>query len=96
MLLPPPAFMALAMSVSLIQVQVLAHPGENFDKRARMEELTRHHVVAEVNSRALQACAAQPKVKIRRRAAIARRAATFERLRQEKDLADGQYFQDLK
>lgn len=82
--------MALAISI-LVKQQVRAHPGEEFDKRARLEELTRHHVVAEVNSRALQACAAQPKVQARRKQAIARRAATFERLRQDAGLSEGKF-----
>lgn len=87
---PPSILMALAISI-LVKQQVRAHPGEKFDKRARLEELTRHHVVAEVNSRALQACAAQPKVQARRKQAIARRAATFERLRQDAGLSEGKF-----
>lgn len=89
MMLPPTIFVAFA--ASLVTRLVSAHPEEVFDKRAHLDEVTRHHVVAEVNSRALQACAYQPKVKARREEAIARRAATFERLRQERGLADGKY-----
>lgn len=87
MMLPPTVLVALA--TILMTKVVSAHPEELFDKRAHIEELTRHHVVAEVNSRALQACADEPSVKARREQAIARRAATFERLRQERGLADG-------
>jgi hypothetical protein len=86
-MLPPTAFVAFA--ASLVVQLVLAHPEELYDKRAHLDEITRHHVVAEVNSRALQACADQPRVKARRAEAVARRAATFERLRQERGLADG-------
>ncbi|KAI3390592.1 hypothetical protein diail_9109 [Diaporthe ilicicola] len=89
-MLPPTIFMALAASVSMTQL-VSAHPGELYDKRAHLEEMTRHHVVAEVNSRALQACSDQPEVKARREQAIARRTATFERLRQERSLADAPF-----
>lgn len=87
MMLPPTVLVALA--TILMTKVVSAHPEELFDKRAHIEEMTRHHVVAEVNSRALQACADDPSVKARREQAIARRAATFERLRQERGLADG-------
>lgn len=86
MMLPPTVFVAFA--ASLLQL-VSAHPEELYDKNAHLDEITRHHVVAEVNSRALQACADQPKVKARRAEAVARRAATFERLRQERGLAGG-------
>lgn len=85
MMLISTVFAALAASMSLVS----AHPEEKFDQRAHLEEMTRYHVVAEVNSPALQACSEQPKVKARREQAIARRAATFERLRQERSLTDG-------
>lgn len=78
-----------ALAASLMPGLVLAHPEELFDKRAHLEEMTRHHVVAEVNSRALEACSNLPRVKARREQAIARRVATFERLRKERNLADG-------
>lgn len=87
MMLPTTVLVALA--TSLMTQMVSAHPEELFDKRAHLEEMTRHHVVAEVNSRALQACADQPRVKARRQEAIARRVATFERIRQERNLANG-------
>lgn len=87
MMLPTTVLVALA--TSLMTQVVSAHPEELFDKRAHLDEMTRHHVVAEVNSRALQACADQPRVKARRQQAIARRIATFERLRQERNLANG-------
>ena len=86
-MIPPTVFVALA--ASLMAMLVSAHPEELFDKRAHLEEMTRHHVVAEANSRALQACSELPRVKARRQEAIARRVATFERLRQERSLADG-------
>lgn len=78
-----------ALAASLMPRLVLAHPEELFDKRAHLEEMTRHHVVAEVNSRALEACSNLPQVKARREQAIARRVATFERLRKERNLVDG-------
>lgn len=87
MMLPTTVLVALA--TSLMTHLVSAHPEELFDKRAHLEEMTRHHVVAEVNSRGLQACSDLPQVKARREQAIARRVATFERLRQERNLANG-------
>lgn len=84
---PRTAFVALA--ASLMTYLVSAHPEELFDKRAHLDEMTRHHVVAEVNSRALEACSNLPQVKARREQAIARRVATFERLRKERNLVDG-------
>lgn len=84
-----PTTVLVALATSLMTKMVSAHPEELFDKRAHLEEVTRHHVVAEVNSRALQACADLPRVKARRQQAIARRVATFERLRQERNLANG-------
>lgn len=84
-----PTTVLVALATSLMTQVVSAHPEELFDKRAHLDEMTRHHVVAEVNSRALQACADQPRVKARREQAIARRVATFERLRHERGLANG-------
>ena len=84
-----PSTVLVALAASLMTQMVSAHPGELFDKRAHLEEMTRHHVVAEVNSQALHACSEQPRVKARREQAIARRVATFKRLRQERSLADG-------
>lgn len=78
-----------ALAASLMTHLVSAHPEELFDKRAHLDEMTRHHVVAEVNSRALEACSNLPQVKARREQAIARRVATFERLRKERNLVNG-------
>lgn len=78
----------LAVGLSLTPI-VASHPGEKFDKRAHMEELANGHAVADVNSRALEACQSRPEVRARKERAIARRAATFDRLRQERDLSDG-------
>ncbi|KAK8047127.1 Intradiol ring-cleavage dioxygenase [Apiospora saccharicola] len=80
----------LAVGLSLTSI-VASHPGEKFDKRAHMEELANGHAVADVNSRALEACQNRPEVKARKERAIARRAATFDRLRQERDLSDATF-----
>ncbi|KAH6653852.1 Intradiol ring-cleavage dioxygenase [Truncatella angustata] len=69
----------------------IAHPTDKFDRREYMEELADAHAVAEVNARALEACQNRPDVLERRERAVARRAATFERLRQERDLSDADF-----
>ncbi|KAK7995907.1 Intradiol ring-cleavage dioxygenase [Apiospora marii] len=81
---------SLAVGLSLTSI-VASHPGEKFNKRAHMEELANGHAVADVNSRALEACQNRPEVKARKERAIARRAATFDRLRQERDLSDATF-----
>ncbi|KAI4597023.1 hypothetical protein KJ359_004934 [Pestalotiopsis sp. 9143b] len=83
MLLGTLAFVALSLAPL-----TAAHPGEKFNKRAHMEEMANAHAVADVNARALEACQSRPDVKERRERAVARRAATFERLRQERGLQD--------
>lgn len=87
MLLGTLAFAALSLAPL-----AAAHPGEKFNKRAHMEEMANAHAVADVNARALEACQSRPDVKERRERAVARRAATFERLRQERGLQDGRNF----
>lgn len=87
MLLGTLAFAALSLAPL-----AAAHPGEKFNKRAHMEEMANAHAVADVNARALKACQSRPDVKERRERAVARRAATFERLRQERGLQDGKKF----
>ncbi|KAI0405860.1 Intradiol ring-cleavage dioxygenase [Xylaria palmicola] len=63
-----------------------AHPGES--ARQVAEEVENAHVVNMINSRALEACQNDPEVKARKERAIARRAATFARLREERGLED--------
>ncbi|KAM0820780.1 putative Intradiol ring-cleavage dioxygenase [Seiridium cardinale] len=52
-----------------------------------MEELANTHAVAEVNARELEICHSRPDIE-RRERAVARRAATFARLRKENGLND--------
>ena len=78
--------MAAALSLT---VMVTAHPGENLSARQIMDEVGNAHVVSVINSRALEACQNDPEVKARKERAIARRAATFARLRDERDLNEG-------
>jgi hypothetical protein len=68
---------------------VTAHPGVPFDRAEHMDELANAHAVAEVNAQALKACENRPDVLERKERAVARRAATFERLRMEHGLSDG-------
>ncbi|KAI0160445.1 Intradiol ring-cleavage dioxygenase [Xylariaceae sp. FL1272] len=65
-----------------------AHPGENLSKRQIVEEAGNAHVVSVVNTRALERCQNDPDVVARKERAIARRAATFARLRKERALED--------
>ncbi|KAI0809947.1 Intradiol ring-cleavage dioxygenase [Xylaria sp. FL0064] len=67
---------------------VMTHPGENLRARQIEDEVANAHVVNLINSRALEACQNYPEVKARKERAIARRAATFARLREEKELSD--------
>lgn len=66
-----------------------AHPGEHLSERQIKDEVANAHVVNMINSRALEACQNDPEVKARKERAIARRAATFARLRKERSLDDG-------
>ncbi|KAI0877805.1 Intradiol ring-cleavage dioxygenase [Hypoxylon argillaceum] len=65
-----------------------AHPGEHLSERQIKDEVANAHVVNMINSRALEACQNDPEVKARKERAIARRAATFARLRKERSLDD--------
>lgn len=79
-----------AMVLSLASI-ASAHPGEEFNKHEHMEELANAHAVADMNARALEACQSRSDVIERKERAIIRRAATFERLRQEKGLQDSMF-----
>lgn len=78
----------VGVGLSLVSAAA-GHPGEVFDKRAHMDELANGHAVADVNARALEACQNRPEVIARKERAVARRAATFERLRRERGLSEG-------
>jgi hypothetical protein len=80
---------AVILTVLSLASVATSHPGEVFDKRQHMEELANAHAIADINARALEACQNNPEVVERRERAVARRAATFERLRKEKGLSDG-------
>ncbi|ORY57721.1 Intradiol ring-cleavage dioxygenase [Pseudomassariella vexata] len=82
--------MSLSSLLSLSPLTA-AHHNEKFDKQAHMDELANAHAVAEVNSRALKACQNQPEVQARKDRAIARRAATFDRLRHERGLEEAPF-----
>ncbi|KAK9779186.1 putative Intradiol ring-cleavage dioxygenase [Seiridium cardinale] len=64
-----------------------AHSGEIFNKKEHMEELANTHAVAEVNAREFEICHSRPDIE-RRERAVARRAATFARLRKANGLND--------
>ncbi|KAI0513006.1 Intradiol ring-cleavage dioxygenase [Xylaria bambusicola] len=76
---------AVVLSLSVL---VTAHPGENLSARQIRDEVDNAHVVNIINSRALEACQNDPEVKARKARAIARRAATFARLREERGLTE--------
>ncbi|KAK9779120.1 hypothetical protein SCAR479_03987 [Seiridium cardinale] len=63
-----------------------AHPGEPHERR--MEEANNARMVASINARALETCNNRPEVKARKQRAIARREATFDRLREKRGLKD--------
>ncbi|KAJ2988599.1 hypothetical protein NUW58_g3884 [Xylaria curta] len=65
-----------------------AHLGEKLSARQIKDETDNAYVVNMMNSKALEACQNDPEVKARKERAIARRAATFARLRQERNLHD--------
>ncbi|KAJ8104838.1 hypothetical protein ONZ43_g7667 [Nemania bipapillata] len=77
----------VAVVLSLASIAT-AHPGEHLSKRQIDDEMGNAHVVNLINSRALEACQNDPEVKARKERAIARRAATFARLRKERNLED--------
>lgn len=76
----------VAVVLSLASIAT-AHPGESAQQIE--DEVANAHVVNIINTRALEACQNDPEVKARKERAIARRAATFARLRQERNLDDG-------
>ena len=81
----------LVAVLSSLALTATAHPGENLSKRQIEEEAANAHVVNMLNTRALEACQNDPDVKAYKERAIARRAATFARLRQERGLEDGKF-----
>ncbi|KAI0599836.1 Intradiol ring-cleavage dioxygenase [Biscogniauxia sp. FL1348] len=81
----------LAMIFSFAPSWVRGHPGENIDQREALEKLGNANIVAEINARALDACHNSPKVKVRKERAIARRAATFHRLRKERSIEESSW-----
>lgn len=85
--------LAAGVAVVLLSLasMVAAHPGEHLSARQIADEVGNAHVVHAINSRALESCQNNPEVKARRERAIARRAATFARLRQERGLEDGKF-----
>jgi hypothetical protein len=82
-------FTSSFVAVLSLALMAAAHPGEHLTERQIQDEVGNAHVVSMMNARALEACQNDPEVKARRERAIARRAATFARLRQEKELDDG-------
>ncbi|KAI0468415.1 Intradiol ring-cleavage dioxygenase [Xylaria cf. heliscus] len=81
-------FAASVAVVLFLASMVTAHPGEHLSTRQIEDEMGNSHVVNMMNTRALEACQNDPEVKARKERAIARRAATFARLRQERDLEE--------
>ncbi|KAI1737657.1 Intradiol ring-cleavage dioxygenase [Xylaria scruposa] len=82
------SFAASVAVVLSLASMVTAHPGEHLSARQIEDEMGNAHVVNMLNSRALEACQNDPEVKARKERAIARRAATFARLRQERNLEE--------
>ncbi|KAF2969686.1 hypothetical protein GQX73_g3878 [Xylaria multiplex] len=82
-----PFVVGVAVVLSLVSMTT-AHPGESPSARQIKDEMDTAHMINMINSRALEACQNDPEVKARKERAIARRAATFARLRQERDLDD--------
>ncbi|KAI1338309.1 putative GPI anchored dioxygenase [Xylariaceae sp. FL0016] len=80
------AILAVTFSMSSV---VLTHPGQT--KREVLEEAWNTHAVAQVNSKALEACQNSPEVKARRERAITRRAETFRRLRKEREIDESNW-----
>jgi len=76
----------MVVVLSSLAFLTTGHPGENLSERQIRDEVGNAHVVNMMNARALEACQNDPEVKARKERAIARRAATFARLRQEKGL----------
>ncbi|XDG08266.1 hypothetical protein ABKA04_007881 [Annulohypoxylon sp. FPYF3050] len=74
----------LVVALSLTPVTVLGHPGEKYGRPEAIDEMGRAHVVAKMNTRALQACESSDAVKARKERAMARRLETFQRLRRER------------
>lgn len=76
-------------TILLLASSGATHPGEGHEKR--IQEASNARMVAAVNARALEACNARPEVKARKERSIARREATFNRLRQKRGLEDGKW-----
>lgn len=78
----------VAVVLSLASIAT-AHPGEHLSARQIEDEVANAHFVNMINSRALEKCQNDPEVKAGKERAVARRAATFARLRQERNLDEG-------
>ncbi|KAI1816866.1 Intradiol ring-cleavage dioxygenase [Poronia punctata] len=91
MMFTPSVTTSLVAVLSSLALTATAHPGEKLDKRAMQEEAGNMHVVNTINSRALSACSDAPAVKARKERAIARRAATFARLREQRGLEEASW-----
>ncbi|KAI0023853.1 putative GPI anchored dioxygenase [Xylariomycetidae sp. FL0641] len=90
MVLASPVAAVLAVVLSFMAVGI-AHPGEKYGKREAMEEIGNAHVVAEMNARALEACQNSEEVQARKQRAMERRAATFARLRKEREIENANW-----
>ncbi|KAI0200907.1 Intradiol ring-cleavage dioxygenase [Astrocystis sublimbata] len=77
--------------VLLLAFKATAHPGEHLSARQVEDEMANAHVVNMINSRALESCQSDPEIKARKARAVARRAETFARLRQERNLEDANW-----
>jgi hypothetical protein len=84
-----PSFLLALATISSLSFTV-AHPGEHHDAKIVAREMEIRALMAENQARELNECQGSFDVEARRDRAIARRAATVQRLREERGLTNSE------
>lgn len=79
----------LAVAAICLSSIVVAHPGEHIDKVTVYKEMRARGLEAEEQKKSLEQCSDAEHTRERRERAYARRAATVQRLREERGIANG-------
>lgn len=78
--------LAAVFAVAFVFGSTVAHPGEHHDHEQVKRELHQHGILARSGAQSLSKCAGTVKARALEQGAIARRAATAERLRNERGI----------
>lgn len=83
-------FTFLVAALGGLAPKALAHPGEKIDRRAAMREANVRRTFADLNFQVLSKCEAGPEIQARKERAMKRRMETFQKLRAERGIKDGE------